>query len=66
VSAVRHQRITSVLLAPLPRIAKEALLWRDVAGRQLRRGWMAHWRQQTVTIALLPAGVFLPARPSGS
>jgi hypothetical protein len=63
VSAVRHQRITSVLLAPLPRIAEEAILWRDVAGRQLRRSWMAHWRQQTVTLAALPASLSPPARP---
>jgi hypothetical protein len=63
VSAVRHQQIGSVLLMPLPGIAAEAMLWKDVAGRQLRRSWMTHWRQQTVTIALLPAGVFLPPRP---
>ena len=63
VSAVRHRRITGVVLHPRPAIAEAAIRWNDVAGRQLRRSWMAHWRQQTVTVASLPASLSPPARP---
>jgi hypothetical protein len=63
VSAVRHRRITGVVLHPRPAPAEAAMVWTDVAGRQLRRSWMAHWRQQTVTLASLPANLSPPARP---
>lgn len=63
VSAVRHRRITGVVLHPRPSVAAAAIRWNDVAGRQLRRSWMAHWRQQTVTVASLPASLPPPARP---
>lgn len=63
VSAVRHRRITGVVLHPRPSVAAAAIRWNDVAGRQLRRSWMTHWRQQTVTVASLPASLSPPARP---
>jgi hypothetical protein len=63
VSAVRHRRITKVVLHPRPSVAQAAIRWDDVAGRQVRRSWMAHWRQQTVTLATLPASQSPPARP---
>jgi hypothetical protein len=63
VSAVRHRRITEVVLHPRPATAAAAIRWNDVAGRQLRRSWMTHWRQQTVTLASLPASLSPPARP---
>src|SRR5262249_46036468 len=59
-SALTDQR---VLLHPRPATAVAAIWWNDVAGRQLRRSWMAHWRQQTVTLATLPASLSPPARP---
>jgi hypothetical protein len=63
VSAVRHRRITEVVLHPRPLVAEAAIRWNDVAGRQVRRSWMTHWRQQTVTLAALPASLSPPARP---
>ncbi len=63
VSAVRHRRITEVIVHPRPATAEAAIRWKDVAGRQLRRSWMAHWRQQTVTLAALPASLSPPPRP---
>jgi hypothetical protein len=30
----------------------------------LRRSWMAHWRQQTVTLTALPASLAPPTRPA--
>jgi hypothetical protein len=63
VSAARHRRITGGVLRPRPVGAVAAVKWNDVAGRQLRRAWMAHWRQQTVTVASLPASVSPPPRP---
>jgi hypothetical protein len=67
VSAVRHRRIGGIGTHPRP-VADQAAIWwndvgNDVAGRQLRRSWMAHWRQQTVTLASLPAGLSPPDRP---
>ena len=58
-----NRRITGVVLHPRPATAEAAIWWTDVAGRQLRRSWMAHWRQQTVTLASLPASLLPPARP---
>lgn len=63
VSAVQHQQVTTQQLLPLPTTATDAIHWKDVAGRQLRRTWMAHWRQQTVTWTLLPL-VIPPVRDS--
>lgn len=63
VSAVRHRRITGVVLHPRPVTDEAAIQWKDVAGRQLRRSWTAHWRQQTVTLASLPASLSPPASP---
>ncbi|MGO8949916.1 MAG: hypothetical protein ACLQUY_20120 [Ktedonobacterales bacterium] len=63
VSAVRHRRITQVIVHPRPATAEAAIWWKDVAGRQLRRSWMTHWRQQTVTVASWPASLSPPARP---
>jgi hypothetical protein len=63
VSAVRHRRITEVVLHPRVSVAEAAIQWHDVAGRKGRRSWMAHWRQQTVTLASLPASLSPPARP---
>jgi hypothetical protein len=64
VSAVRHRRITGVVLHPRPWVAEAAIRWSDVSGRQLRRSWMAHWRQQTVTLTALPASLAPPTRPA--
>jgi Transposase DDE domain len=64
VSAVRHRRITGVVLHPRPSVSAAAIRWNDVAGRQLRRSWMAHWRQQTVTVAALPVGLSPPRTSS--
>jgi hypothetical protein len=63
VSAVRHRRISGVVLHPRPSVSTAAIWWNDVAGRQLRRSWMTHWRQQTVTVASLPASLSPPERP---
>jgi hypothetical protein len=63
VSAVRHWRITEVVLHPRPLVAEAAIRWNDVAGRQLRRSWMTHWRQQTVTLDSLPTNLSPPTRP---
>lgn len=61
--ATRCRRITEIVLHPRPATAAAAIRWNEVAGRQLRRSWMAHWRQQTVTLATLPASVSPPTRP---
>ena len=61
VSAVRHQQVTTTHVLLLPPTATAAIHWKDVAGRQLRRSWMAHWCQQTVTWTSLP-GAVLPLR----
>jgi hypothetical protein len=63
VSAVRHRRITGVVLHPRPSVSAAAIHWNDVAGRQLRRSWMAHWQKQTVTVAALPASLSPPPQP---
>jgi hypothetical protein len=63
VSTVRHRRITGVVLHPRPPVSAAAIQWNDAAGRYLRRSWMAHWRQQTVTVAALPASLSPPERP---
>jgi hypothetical protein len=63
VSAVRHRRISEVVLHPRPVVAGAAIHWHDVAGRHLRRSWMAHWQQQTVTLAALPTNLAPPAQP---
>lgn len=63
VSAVRHRRISGVVLHPRPLVSGAAIWWNDVAGRHLRRSWMAHWRQQTVTVTALPANLSPPERP---
>lgn len=44
-------------------LGEAAILYKDVAGRGLRRAWMAHWRSQTVTLAPLPQTTPPPARP---
>jgi hypothetical protein len=62
-SAVRHRRITGVILHPRPVVDQAAIQWKDVAGRQLRHSWMTHWRQQTVTLASFLANLSPPARP---
>ena len=63
VSAVRHRLNTAEVLMPLPAVAADAICWKDVAGRQLRRSWMAHWRSQTVTLAPLLTSLSPPLRP---
>jgi hypothetical protein len=63
VSAVRRRQIGGVVLHPRPASAEAVIRWNDVAGRQLRRSWMAHWRQQTVTVTSLPASLSPPDRP---
>jgi hypothetical protein len=63
VSAVRQRRLTEVVLHPRPSAAEAAMRWNASAGRELRRAWMAHWPQHTVTVAALPAGLSPPARP---
>jgi hypothetical protein len=63
VSAVRHRRISGVVLHPRPLVAEAAIHWNDVAGRHRRRSWVAHWQQQTVTVAALPASLAPPAQP---
>src|SRR5215469_2138629 len=49
VSAVRRLLPRSSSLEPHPRLLG-AIRWVDVAGRALRRTWMAHWRRQYVEI----------------
>lgn len=44
-------------------LGQEPIRWHDVAGRRLRRLWMAHWRSQAVTIEPLPSAVPPPPRP---
>ena len=63
VSAVRHRRVSGVVLHPRPVVAEAAIRWNDVAGRQVRRSWMAYWREQTVAVASLPASLSPPERP---
>lgn len=44
----------------------QAIRWVDVAGRALRRMWIAHWRSQYVEIlplAQIPEETFPPPRP---
>ena len=65
VSAVRH------LLPPPASVERKPvrlgpLRWVDVAGRALRRKWMAHWRRQYVEmlpLAGMPKSVSSPPRP---
>ncbi len=65
VSAVRH------LLPPPASIERKPVIlgpmrWVDVAGRALRRTWMAHWRSQYVEVlplAEMSKGVSPPPRP---
>ncbi len=43
-----------------------AMKWVDVAGRSLRRSWIAHWRRQYVEVlelAEIPKGVSPPRPP---
>jgi hypothetical protein len=63
VSAVRHRRIGGIVTHPRPVADQAAMRWNDVAGRHLRRSWMAHWQKQTVTVAALPARLAPPAQP---
>jgi len=63
VSARRQQMVTAVTLVPYPLAGTEAMLWRDVAGRHLRRTWMTFWRRQTVTLVPLPTRGPTPPRP---
>jgi hypothetical protein len=44
-------------------LGAEAIRWNDVAGRRLRRTWMAHWRSQAVTIVPLSLVAQPPPRP---
>jgi hypothetical protein len=63
VSAVRHRRIGGIVTHPRPLADQAAIRWNDVAGRQLRRSWMAHWQKQTVTLAAIPATLSPPPQP---
>ena len=49
ISAVRRLLPSPSSVEPSPRLL-EAIRWVDVAGRALRRTWMAHWRTQYVEI----------------
>jgi hypothetical protein len=63
VSAVGHRHVTAVVLHPRPGVAAAAVRWNAGAGRQVRRTWMAQWRQPTVTVAAMPPIRSPPARP---
>lgn len=65
VSAVRRLLPSSSSVQPNPHLLA-AIRWVDVAGRALRRTWMAHWRRQYVEVlplAEMPQQVSPPPRP---
>ncbi len=65
VSAVRRLLPSSASVERNPPLLG-AIRWVDVAGRALRRTWMAHWRRQYVEViplAQLPKSVAPPPRP---
>ena len=62
-------------LLPAPSVVERkpivlgAMRWVDVAGRALRRSWIAHWRRQYVEVlplADIPQSVSPPPRPPRS
>lgn len=69
----RARRVSAVrCLLPVPSSVEvgagilAATRWVDVAGRMLRRIWIAHWRSQYVEIlplAEIPEKIFPPPRP---
>ena len=69
----RARRVSAVRrLLPSPSSLEQnlhllaAIRWVDVAGRALRRTWIAHWRRQYVEVLPLPEipkHVFAPPRP---
>jgi hypothetical protein len=68
--ARRKSRVRRLLPPPASVERKPVLLgsirWVDVAGRSLRRGWIAHWRRQHVEVfalADIPKSVSPPSRP---
>jgi len=65
VSAVRRLLPRSASVEHNPALLG-AIRWVDVAGRALRRTWMAHWRRQyveVIALAQLPRGVAPPRSP---
>jgi hypothetical protein len=65
VSAVRHLLPSSSSVERNPHLLG-AIRWVDVAGRALRRRWMAHWRRQYVEViplAEIPKSIAPPPRP---
>ncbi len=65
VSAVRRLLPGSLSVKHNPHLLG-AIRWVDVAGRALRRTWMAHWRKQYVEViplAQIPTSVSPPPRP---
>jgi len=65
VSAVRRLLPSALSVERSPHLLG-AIRWVDVAGRELRRTWMAHWRRQYVEViplAQIPKSVSPPPRP---
>jgi hypothetical protein len=62
VSARRRRRAPPVTIVSYS-LGDRAMYWQDVAGRRLRRRWMAHWRSQAVTIGRLPPDAAPPLPP---
>jgi hypothetical protein len=60
--SARRRRCASPVTTVSCTLGEQAMYWQDVAGRRLRRRWMTHWRNQAVTIGLLPPGVPHPAQ----
>jgi len=68
ISAVRHLLPSPSSVEQDPHLL-EAIRWVDVAGRALRRTWIAHWRSQYVEIlplAEIPEKTSPPPRPPRS
>lgn len=62
ISAVRRLLPTPSSLKPNPHLL-QALHWVDVAGRALRRTWIAHWRRQYVEVLPVAQETKPPPRP---
>lgn len=69
VSAVRRLLPPASTVEQKPAVLLGAMRWVDVAGRALRRRWIAHWRRQYVEVIPLTAlseTMFPPPRPPRS
>ncbi len=69
VSAVRHLLPPPSTVEQKPAVLLGAMRWVDVAGRSLRRSWIAHWRRQYVEVipfTALSEKTSPPSRPPRS